>query len=45
MPLPFGFEWSDVDNNAAAGISGFTETNGNYAARYAEIFNGARQRK
>ena len=45
MAFPFGFKGCDVDNDSAASVSAFTQTNRQNAAWNSEIFDGARQRK
>ena len=45
MAFPFGFERGDVDDDAASGVGGFAEADGEDVARDAEVFDGARERK
>ena len=37
ITFPFGFEWGDVDNDAAAGIGALPQTDGEHLTRYLEI--------
>ena len=43
VAFPFGFERSDVDDDAAAGVGGFAQADGQDVARDAEVFDRARQ--
>src|SRR5688572_9289386 len=43
--FPLRLEGGNVDDNAAAGISGFSEANGQHISRDAKVFNGPRKRK
>ena len=43
MPLPLGFQRRHVDNDAAAGVGGFAQADGEHVARYAEVLHRAGQ--
>ena len=45
MAFPAGFQWRDVDDDAAAGIGAFAKADDQHIARHAEIFDGAGQGK
>ena len=45
MPFPFGLKRGDINDNAAAGISGFAEADSEDVARDAEVFDGTREGK
>ena len=45
MAFPTGFQWRDVDDNAAAGISALAKADDQHIAGYAKIFNRAGQGK
>lgn len=41
VAFPLGLKRRDVDDDAAAGVGGFAQADGEYAAGDAEIFHGA----
>ncbi|MNY11780.1 hypothetical protein D3C86_1448280 [compost metagenome] len=43
MPFPLRLKRRDVDDDAAARVGAFTQANGQYITRNAEIFDGAGQ--
>ncbi len=43
VAFPLGLEGRDVDDDAAAGVGAFSETNGEDVAGYAEVFDRARE--
>ena len=45
VPLPLGLEGGDIDNDAAAGISGFSQADSEDIAGNAKIFDSARKRE
>src|SRR5574340_500160 len=45
IALPLRLERSDIDNDAATGVSGLSEVDGQNIARNTKIFDGARKRK
>lgn len=45
MPLPFWFQRGNIDDNAATGVGGFAETNGEYIAGDFEVFHSAGEGK
>src|SRR5205807_8744773 len=44
VPLPLGLEGRDVGDDAAARVRRLADRHGEYIARNAEVFDGARQR-
>lgn len=45
VAFPLRFKWRDVDDDAAAGVGGFAQADGEHAAGDAEVLHGAGQRE
>src|SRR5229473_6434807 len=43
VPLPFGLEWRDVDDDPAAGVGRFPQADGEHVPRDAEVLDRPRQ--